>query len=526
MGSETRPARRLALFLVVAFLTLLAAQGLVALCTGRVLLTLPGVDGPSGVGSTTAEQRLAAARSPGLYRAHPDPLVGYVLRANAELTILGGDIHSDALGLRRRTGPPPPPHANALRIVILGDSVAFGFGLDDDETLAARLEEMLRASMGPRARPVVCRTVAMPGWNHRNAVHFLLDHLEQLDPDIVVYLPVGNDLEDTDGILESGHRRQLVPDPTSTDPWLFVGPGIDPLAQFAETIRDLPDADVESLAKRAGPPALRADVSPESSGRYDDNARSVSLLSARMARRGTRVLVANFSEGLYVWHLWRRLIELGLDAPVLPLFTSLPTALRLPGDPHPNAEATFAMAIWVAEELQRLEWLPRGVGGPLPEVPGSCSPHRAARRSAKDVLRISDSQRRSARAALRSAVDTTTIEGVRQLYSPLNRDGSVGTRLLAALARAGDRLEIVLEPLAARPDLYPLSVSVEADGEPLGTVVIPTDAVARETLSLPPRVTEADVVEVRLVPQRWIVTSGEGGPTLASFRPVRIATLP
>jgi hypothetical protein len=150
---------------------------------------------------------------------HPDPFVSYVLRADAQLEIAGRPVHSDTLGLRVRPGPPPP--AGAARLVVLGDSVAFGYGLADDETLAVRLEEDLRAVQGGQGRPVVARTVAMPGWNFGNAMAFLSDPLGRAAADIVVYIPIGNDLCDSDGLWETGQRR-VAPDLANPDPLEFV----------------------------------------------------------------------------------------------------------------------------------------------------------------------------------------------------------------------------------------------------------------------------------------------------------------
>src|SRR5262249_23718084 len=123
---------------------------------------------------------------------------------------------TDELGMRARPGPPPAE--DALRIVVLGDSVAFGFGLDDGDTLASQLERLLAAPLGGRAG---CATVAVPSWNAQNAWRFLLDHLDRFRPDVVLYFPVENDLEDGYGVNEAGQRR-TAEDPGSAEPLLHV----------------------------------------------------------------------------------------------------------------------------------------------------------------------------------------------------------------------------------------------------------------------------------------------------------------
>ena len=134
--------------------------------------------------------------------ACPTSLVAYTFKTGSTLTYAEGKVTmqfaTDELGMRARAGPPPA--ADAPRIVVLGDSVAFGFGLGDEDTLAAQLERLL----GGR---VACSTVAVPSWNCQNAWRFLLDHLDRLRPDVVLYFPVENDLEDGYGVTEAGQRR-------------------------------------------------------------------------------------------------------------------------------------------------------------------------------------------------------------------------------------------------------------------------------------------------------------------------------
>jgi len=55
---------------------------------------------------------------------------------------MGVDVHTDSLGFRdsERTLAKP---ANTTRIVMLGDSIVFGWGCPQNETMAARLEKSL-----------------------------------------------------------------------------------------------------------------------------------------------------------------------------------------------------------------------------------------------------------------------------------------------------------------------------------------------------------------------------------------------
>ena len=69
-------------------------------------------------------------------------------------------------GQRVRLGP--KPEEGALRILLLGDSVAFGFGVADDQTFGNHLEELLATLVPDGAPRPVVMTVGCPGWNTRN----------------------------------------------------------------------------------------------------------------------------------------------------------------------------------------------------------------------------------------------------------------------------------------------------------------------------------------------------------------------
>jgi hypothetical protein len=510
----------------------LVAEGAVSLATNRSLARRLSDDGggagldrlprtvPSAAPPSDDDRRQAALTNPGLYRVHRDPLVGYVLKADADLQILDGRIHSDHLGLRSQPGPAAPP--DALRLVVLGDSVAFGYGLDDDQTLAQQLEDQLDAVRGPGLPPVAGRTVAMPGWNHRNAVHCLLDHLDELDPDVVVYLPVGNDLIDGDGIWESGHRRSA-PDIASHDPWLQVG--VRTVWPFLQPVIDEAAAggDAAEIGARLGPGLLNSDLPLESRRRFDENAASIELLARTLEARGGRLLLVSYVESEYAVHLLRHLHERGLELPVLRLFKDFPKELGLADDPHPNAQAVGAMASWIAGELLERGWVERGAGQPLPAVGPAYEALRSAPQTIEALVAASDSQREATARRLRPALDFSTFEGIYQVYGTLNDDASVAMRLLVALAPAGSQVRVRIAPLEGRPDLYPLEVGVEIDGQRAGTLTLTADGPAEGAWPVPPRADAAAPLEVRLMPARWVIVPQGGSTTLASFRPLRIA---
>jgi hypothetical protein len=124
--------RRIAAPIATSLFGILAAVGL-AECGARVLIARD----PASAYAEARNQHNAAMR--GRFYAF-DPQLGWVLRAGASGLFTAPDfsstVHIDARGFRAMPPPPPSPRG---RVWVLGDSVAFGYGVDDDQTFSARL---------------------------------------------------------------------------------------------------------------------------------------------------------------------------------------------------------------------------------------------------------------------------------------------------------------------------------------------------------------------------------------------------
>jgi lysophospholipase L1-like esterase len=515
--------KRFVLALVVAALTLIAAEGVLRLGFDRSLF---------GASEPAHPQRPPPPdpTEPGLYVAHPDPRVGYVLRPDADLAIFDGTIRSNEEGMRQRVGP--LRSFVPLRVVVLGDSVAFGYGLDDDQTIAHVLERELLAAVPHSGYPPHCRTIAAPGWNHRNAVEFLLANLDELEPDIVLYMPIANDLFDTDGVREDG-RRRAARDPDSPEPELAV----DQLAgfRFAQDARERLHAEGrDDVGAWMGPPALLADLTPGSSDRYEQNVDSIERLAdaiealpGLMAPKAHLALL-QYKDEAYAWNIQRRLAERGRSIPVIPLFKSVPDELTLGYDPHPNAEGAALMARWIAGELLLSGWLPTGEDEKGLALADERADLRAEARSPEDVALAADVARTGQWQRLRTTIDWETLEGVAQILGGVNADGSVGTRALLMLGRGGSELVVELARIEGRDDINQLEVVVEVDGQRVGTITIDGAGPATGRFAVPPPAgPHAEPLEVRLIPERWVEEPVPGGNSQSvSFRPLRVSCPP
>jgi hypothetical protein len=132
---------------------------------------------------------------PGMYTE--DPVLGYTLTPNFTGTIQRSEftvpVRVGKGGLRSWEGGPKA--ADTFRILVLGDSQAFGFGVGDDQTFAAQLERLL-AERHPGVSIEVING-GIPGYGTADQVAFLRARGAEIDPDLIVlqFLSV-NDLKE------------------------------------------------------------------------------------------------------------------------------------------------------------------------------------------------------------------------------------------------------------------------------------------------------------------------------------------
>ena len=146
------------------------------------------------------------ARQPQIkYRV--DPEIRYTPLPNQRGWIDDGFVTTNSLGFR---GPEPvtPKPPQRFRIVAVGDSVTFGFGVNDRETFCAQTEALLREHMHGVDLDVV--NIAVPGFDTRQEVVLLRRSVSQLEPNLVLVGLYSNDIPDS---LEDGTGGTLVATP-------------------------------------------------------------------------------------------------------------------------------------------------------------------------------------------------------------------------------------------------------------------------------------------------------------------------
>jgi lysophospholipase L1-like esterase len=187
-AAPRKPQRILVPLALVAVSTLV---GLVLVETGfrvRAALVSPDDIETTPLGEPPPGGR---ARLGNIVRLSTDPRIVYELLPDLDVTFLGAALRTSSFGFR---GPTVPPERTrpAVRIVGLGDSVMFGWGVREEDTYLVRLAQILAAEHPEVAWEVV--NTAVPGYNTVMEVETLEAKGLRFEPDLVMLNFVGNDL--------------------------------------------------------------------------------------------------------------------------------------------------------------------------------------------------------------------------------------------------------------------------------------------------------------------------------------------
>jgi lysophospholipase L1-like esterase len=127
----------------------------------------------------------------GLVQASPHREVVYELKPLVEGTFRGQPLVTNALGHRQRTTPALQKPPGVFRVVGLGDSHMFGWGVAQGETYL----ELLQQSLEARGRRVEVLNCAAPGYNTAMEVALYEHECAAYQPDLVVLHWIGNDFD-------------------------------------------------------------------------------------------------------------------------------------------------------------------------------------------------------------------------------------------------------------------------------------------------------------------------------------------
>ncbi len=337
---------------------LLAAvgAGLGLLLAEVAVRVLRAVGAPGRLATSQALAQPAAPLPPGtaarlgqIVRAATNPSIVYELLPGLDVTFRGVRVTTNADGFR---GPPRAraKPANGYRIVGLGDSVLFGWGVPYEACGLAALERRLQAALPDRVVEAI--DTGVPGYNTAMQAEVLRDKCLPFAPDLVLVDFVGNDFDLPDFLWDQ------------PDYWSLGRSFLLDLARRAFWQRHAELAGPFVWAPRDGtpPPAYAHLVGPEA------YRRALTAIAALGRAHGFRVLVTGH-------HLLRPEAEAICAELGLPVATPVQRTQRwlhdhgyrdLVGspltlsadDPHPSALLHDWWAEAVFDRLRQLGWLP------------------------------------------------------------------------------------------------------------------------------------------------------------------------
>ncbi len=127
-----------------------------------------------------------------LHILQQDPALFWRQRADLDVTFQDTRVKTNSLGLRNREIS-PKKDKDSFRIVCLGASPTFGWGVNQEETYPSRLEKLLREKYGSEKIEVINGGVI--GYSSYQGLNFFEKEILRLSPDLITVAYVINDVD-------------------------------------------------------------------------------------------------------------------------------------------------------------------------------------------------------------------------------------------------------------------------------------------------------------------------------------------
>lgn len=283
----------------------------------------------------------AAGSDPDQQRAYLGTMVGHLtapaggppfaLKPHLDL---GDRLRTSSLGLR---SPELSAVKSTPRVMVLGDSFAYGFGLTEEQTFCARLADRLRGK-------VEIANAAVSGQQIQDFRAQFERLADAVKPDVVVVTFVINDLDDSQLLDPSGYTRW--PQIEELPDGYFTATGN--LQRMAELSGLHGDAFAEFLGKHAGGDHFLAfGLGPHARSRWDRYASELARIRDGAEKRGAKTVLFSFAPPQSGIHAPLLGVASKLGIPLVTLSETMNLAekrYRLTWDPHPSAAANAVFA--------------------------------------------------------------------------------------------------------------------------------------------------------------------------------------
>lgn len=151
----------------------------IGLLFGSVLLFFGGIEGALRLTGLEKGHPLP----PPIYQNSPQQEIGYALKPNMREHAFRSTVQTNSLGFRSQELDPEKP-----TVAVLGDSITFGYGIENDETIPAHLNTLLENRFN-------ILNTAVPGYGLGQEIATYKISIAPLHPTTVILIFHWNDLE-------------------------------------------------------------------------------------------------------------------------------------------------------------------------------------------------------------------------------------------------------------------------------------------------------------------------------------------
>ena len=147
------------------------------------------------------------SQNPPIYRASDDPELSYELIPSHTATAYGATITTNSVGFRSSE---LPSRTGVRPLVILGDSVVFGFGVADNQTIGQYVQKRIPA--------MAVLSAGVSGYNITQERALYERRIKPMQPSALILVFMPNDMDETFKLDEEGYFRPR----SDSDPRTYV----------------------------------------------------------------------------------------------------------------------------------------------------------------------------------------------------------------------------------------------------------------------------------------------------------------
>lgn len=152
------------------------------------------------------------------FAASAIPGVPYRLKPNAHARWAKTNIVTNSEGIREEKEYNPATEG-VFRILTIGDSITFGMGVDQGHTYPKQLEALLNTGNKNELNYEVINA-GISGFNAGDEACFLTYLNEKYSPNLIIWLIIPNDYDDSLGVNDNGQMTWNIPGYAATSSWL------------------------------------------------------------------------------------------------------------------------------------------------------------------------------------------------------------------------------------------------------------------------------------------------------------------